>query len=92
MESPSSVEAYVLEGTVASNVIFSRRPYTVTYMKNGERHTIRRRPPEKLHNIWPEDEVSLLRGKNADFQAGDEFEVKHINPRHPNIIQLYEII
>lgn len=71
-----------------SNVFFSRRPYTVTYYKDGERHTIRRRPPERLHDIWPEDVVSLVKGKNEDFAEGDEVEVKHVNYRHPNVLQL----
>lgn len=73
---------------MASNVVFSRRPYNVTYYKDGERHTIRRRPPEKLHQIWPEDEVSLIGNRNEDFKADEEYVVKHINPRHPNVLQL----
>lgn len=70
------------------SVRFTRRPYTVTYMKDGERHTLRRRPPEKLHDIWPEDIVSLKEGKNEQWEGGEEYEVRHINPRHPNVIQL----
>lgn len=71
-----------------SRIHFSRAPYTVSYYKNGERHTIRRRPPEKIHDMWPDDVVSLTRSKNDDYQAGDEFNVKHINTRHPNVLQL----
>lgn len=68
---------------------WTRRPYTVTYQDlKGERHTIRRVPPPRLHNIYPTDLVELTRGKNLDFLEGDEFEVKHINPRHPNVLQL----
>ena len=70
------------------DIRFSRRPYTVTYMKDGEKHTIRRQPPPKLHDMLPEDLVSLTRSKSADFKEGDEFTVKHINPRHPNVLQL----
>lgn len=73
---------------MAIPVRFTRKPYEVTYYKEGERHTIRRRPPPKLHDIWPEDVVSLTRTKNVDFQEGDEFDVRHINPRHPNVLQL----
>ena len=69
---------------------FSRKPYNVVYYKDGERHTIRRRPPPKLHDIWPEDIVSLTRNKNDDFQEGDEFEVKSINYRHPNTLKLVD--
>ncbi len=71
-----------------SEVKFNRTPYTVTYMKDGEKKTIRRVPPPKLHEMLPDDLVSLTRGKNADFKAGDEFTVKGINPRHPNVLQL----
>ena len=71
-----------------SSIHFSRKPYNVTYYKNGERHTITRRPPPQLKNIMPEDIVTLTRSKNVDFQEGDEFKVKHINTRHPNVIQI----
>ena len=71
-----------------SDIKFSREPYTVTYYKDGERKVIRRRPPPKLHPMLPKDVVELSRSKNADFQAGDEFQVKHINQRHPNVLQL----
>jgi len=67
---------------------FSRRPYNVTYFKDGEQKTIRRQPPPVLHNMLPTDEVSLTMSKNADYRAGDEFTIKSINPRHPNTIQI----
>lgn len=70
------------------HITFSRRPYEVTYYKDGERHTIRRRPPPKLHNIWPEDVVSIVASKNEDWQEGDEHVVRNINHRNPNVIQL----
>ena len=38
--------------------------------------------------MLPKDEVSLKVGKNEDFEAGDEFTVKHINQRHPNVLQV----
>ena len=50
--------------------------------------------PEQIAQGW----VSLFDGetlfgwrsnnKNVDWQEGDSFEVKHINPRHPNVLQL----
>ena len=49
---------------------------------------IRRRPPPKLHEMLPKDEVTLTRKKNDDFQVDDSFKVKHINQRHPNVLQL----
>ena len=69
-------------------VRFDRQPYTVTYFKEGVKHTIRRRPPPKLHDVLPTDIVSLKYDKNIEWEDGDDFEVKHINPRHPNVLQL----
>ncbi len=57
-------------------------------MKDGVKHTIRRQPPPKLHDIMPEDEVKLTRSKNADFKEGETLTVKGINPRQPNVLQL----
>jgi hypothetical protein len=71
-----------------SEVRFNRAPYTVTYRQDGETKTIRRVPPLKLHDVVPDDLVSLKRSKNADFQAGDPFTVKQINPRQPNVLQV----
>ena len=68
---------------------FSRRPYTIQYRdQEGNMQTIRRRPPRKLHEALPTDVVTLNHKKGEDFGEGDEFKVKHINPRHPNILQL----
>ena len=38
--------------------------------------------------MLPKDEVTLTRGKNVDFEEGDSFVVKHINQRHPNVLQV----
>jgi hypothetical protein len=38
--------------------------------------------------MLPKDEVRLTRAKNADFQSDDTFTVKHINQRHPNVLQV----
>ncbi len=65
-----------------------RTPYTVTYMKDGVKHTIRRQPPPKLHEMEVEDEVRLLRSKNDDFKAGETLTVKGISPRQPNVLHL----
>ncbi|WP_141732300.1 hypothetical protein [Oligoflexus tunisiensis] len=69
-------------------VRFSRAPYKVTYMKDGVQHTIRRRPPPKLHDMEVQDEVRLVHGKNDDFKAGETLTVKGINPRQPNVLHL----
>lgn len=75
---------------MVDSVNFDRTPYNVTYFKDGEKHTIRRRPPPLLHEMLPKDEVRLSRGKNEDFQLGDKFTVKHINPKHPNVLQIQD--
>lgn len=68
---------------------FSRAPYTVTYKGlDGETHKLRRVPPPKVHDMLPTDIVSLNQGRSHEFAAGDEVEVKHINPRHANVLQL----
>lgn len=67
---------------------FNRKPYKVSYYKDGELKTIRRVPPPKLHDMLPKDQVSLTASKNDDFQEGDKFVVKHINQRHPNVLQV----
>lgn len=70
------------------DVKYPRTPYKVTYWKDGEKHVIQRRPPPKLHDIEPEDTVTLTRGKNDDFPKGSELTVKGISPRQPNVLQL----
>ncbi len=69
-------------------VRWNREPYTVTYYKDGEKQTIRRRPPPKLHEALPDDTVTLTRGRNDDFKEGESFTVKTIQQRSPNVLQL----
>jgi len=70
-------------------VKFSRAPYNVTYMDlKGEKKTIRRVPPPKLHDALPTDIVKLTRKKNDDFRAGEKLEVVSITERQPNVLQL----
>ncbi len=72
------------------SVKFDRKPYFVHYTDSatGERKSIRRVPPPKLHSALPGDVVELTSKKSDDFDAGDRFTVKHINPRHPNVLQI----
>jgi len=68
---------------------FDRKPYKVSYIdQNGIQQTIRRVPPPKLHAALPGDKVDITTTKSDDFRKGDTFSVKHINPRHPNVIQI----
>lgn len=73
---------------MSQSIQFSRRPYKISYYKDGVQKTIRRVPPPKLHDILPQDVVELKTRKNDDWPGGDEYTVRHINPRHPNTIQL----
>ena len=57
-------------------------------MKDGVQKKIRRTTTSKLHEMLPQDEVTLTSKKNDDFQVDDSFKVKHINQRHPNVLQL----
>jgi hypothetical protein len=68
---------------------FDRTPYTITYKDSeGKMQKIRRVPPPKLHDALPTDVVELKRRRNEDFREGDILSVKHINPRHPNVLQV----
>ena len=74
---------------MADPIKFDRTPYKVVYQDlQGKLQTISRTPPEKLHDALPEDVVTLDRRRSDDFVAGEDYEVKHINPRHPNTLQL----
>lgn len=70
-------------------ITFPRTPYKISYYDlHGDKKTIRRVPPPKLHDILPEDEVAITRKKNDDFDIGDELKVKNIGPRAPNTLQI----
>ncbi|MBI2601751.1 MAG: hypothetical protein HYW48_01735 [Deltaproteobacteria bacterium] len=75
---------------MTSPVYFNRKPYTVTYKDwhTGELVRVKRRPSTLEHNIFPLDIVELKQTKNVDWQEGDEFEVKHISDRSPNVLQI----
>jgi hypothetical protein len=74
---------------VADPIKFDRKPYTVSYTdQNGVKQTIRRVPPPKLHAALPGDKVDITTTKSDDFRSGDSVSVKHINPRHPNVVQV----
>ena len=74
---------------MADEIKFDRTPYTVKYVDlNGVQQSIRRTPPEKLHEALPTDIVTLTRTRNDDFKAGDELEVQNITAHQPNVLQL----
>jgi len=68
---------------------FDRKPYVISYRdQNGEMNKLRRVPPPKLHEALPADKVAITRGRSEDFAEGDIVTVKHINTRHPNVLQV----
>lgn len=73
-----------------NSIRFNKKPFQTIYkdFHSGEIKSIKRRPPEKLHDILPTDVVELSQKKSDDFQEGDEFSVKHISYRAPNTLQL----
>jgi hypothetical protein len=74
---------------VSSPIRFDRKPYIVSYVDaDGKQQRIRRVPPPKLHTAMPEDVVELKRRKSDHFIDGDSVTVKHINPRHPNVLKV----
>lgn len=77
-------------GVIMGPIRFSQKPYKVTYndFHTGERKTVTRRPPPKIHDMLPTDIVSLSSKKNDTFDVGDEVTIKHVSYRHPNILQL----
>ena len=77
-----------MRARLALGIRWSREPYTVTYYKDGQKQTIRRRPPPKLHEALPDDTVKLTHGKNDDWKEGESYKVKSIQQRSPNVLQL----
>jgi hypothetical protein len=74
---------------MADPIQFDRKPYFISWKdENGEMRKIRRVPPPKLHEALPEDIVELTKAKSDDFKSGSKAVIKHINPRHPNTLQL----
>ena len=73
---------------MADEITFDRRPYNVSYFKDGKKVTIRRVPPEKLHDALPLDRVQLNVRHSDDFPEGETYTVKNVTNRQPNILQL----
>lgn len=65
---------------------FSRRPYKVEYYKDGKKHVINRRPPPKIHDMLPEDIVTITKKRNQDWDEGKEVEIERISERQPNTL------
>ena len=72
------------------DIQFPRIPYKTVYkdFHTNEVKTIRRVPPEKLHDILPTDKVELTTTLGADWKEGNIYTAKFIGPRSPNVIQI----
>ncbi|APJ04254.1 hypothetical protein [Silvanigrella aquatica] len=68
--------------------VYDRTPYIVEYYKDGEKQTIRRVPPPKLHDMEEGDDVTIARKKGDDWDSGDKVEIKGINQRQPNTLTI----
>jgi hypothetical protein len=70
-------------------VKFDRKPYTISWRDaEGEIQKTRRVPPPKLHEALASDKVELTKSRSDDFMKGEVTVVKHINPRHPNVLKV----
>lgn len=67
-----------------------RKPTVYRYkdFHTGEIVTIKRRPSTLRHDIMPKDTVELQVKKSDSWEAGEEFTVKHINSKMPNVLQI----
>jgi ASC-1-like (ASCH) protein len=68
--------------------VYDRTPYNLEYYKDGQKQTSRRVPPPKLHDLEEGDEVTIIKKKGDDWDAGDKVEIKAINPRQPNTLTI----
>jgi hypothetical protein len=74
---------------MADEIIFDRKPYTISYMdQEGNQQKIRRVPPPKLHEALPTDKVELAKKHSDTFDAGDVVTVTAINKRHANTLKV----
>ena len=72
------------------SVIDSRKPYVVQYrdFHTGALVTVKRRPPPKVHQMLPNDVVTLSTKSGEGWEEGGEYTVKSISPRQPNVLQI----
>ena len=73
-----------------SRIDFPTKPIQTVYKdyKTGELVKQRRRPPAKIHEFLPQDQVSLKSAKNLDWPEGETVTIKHISYRSPNVLQI----
>lgn len=67
----------------------ARSPYYVRYRTaEGELKSIRRVPPAKLHDMVPDDVVTISRKRSDNWENGEEVKILGINPKQPNTLMV----
>lgn len=67
----------------------TRSPYYVRYRdSDGELKSIRRVPPAKLHDMMPDDVVTISKKRSDNWENGEEVKIVGINPKQPNTVMV----
>lgn len=74
---------------MSGRVETSRVPYVVSYRSSdGELKSIRRVPPQKLHDFETDDVVTISHKRSDNWNSDDEVRVVGINQRQPNTLMV----
>jgi hypothetical protein len=72
---------------MAQRVSQDRTPYNVRYRTSeGDVKVIRRVPPARLHDLMPDDLVTISNKKSENWDSGEEVRVVGVSPRQPNTL------
>ena len=72
---------------MVQSVSTSRTPYNVRYRtSDGEVKTIRRVPPSRLHDMVPDDMVTISQKRSDNWTEGSEVKVVGVSARQPNTL------
>lgn len=72
---------------MAQSLSVHRAPYNVRYRTpDGEVKAIRRVPPPRLHDLVPDDVVTISQKRSDNWEAGEDVTVVGVNERHPNTL------
>jgi len=72
---------------MVQSVSVNRTPYNVRYRtSDGEVKIIRRVPPSKLHDMMPDDMVTISHKRSDNWDSGEEVKVVGVNSKQPNTL------
>ena len=72
---------------MVQSVSANRTPYNVRYRtSDGEVKIIRRVPPSKLHDMMPDDMVTISQKRSDNWDSGEEVQVVGVNSKQPNTL------